>query len=146
MQMIEDVEEGILVSLTCKILDVIHDEHVYFLVEAYEISQPVLLEDGIHILGLELISGNIKHREFRMLFFDGIAYGLSQVSLAKSRAAEYEQGIERGLARLLGNVLAGGNAEMIALAVHQSAEPVLGIESRVYPELSLFLKYYSRFA
>ena len=41
---------------------------------------------------------------------------------------------------------AGGNAEMIALAVHQSAEPVLGIESRVYLELSVFLKYYSRFA
>ena len=145
MQVIEDIEESVLVSLSLQILNVIHYEHVDLHIETEKISQFVVGIDSIHILSLELVSGNIENREFRMLLLDRVAYSLGKMGFSQSRPSENEQRIERGFARLAGNIPSGSNAEVVAFSVHQSAEAIIRVEPWVYLYLSVFLEHNARF-
>ena len=82
MEVIEDVEEGVLAAGTYKILDVVHDKDVYLHIEREEVGEFVSHAGRIHILGLEFVSGDVKNRKVRILFLHGISYRLSQMSLS----------------------------------------------------------------
>ena len=99
MQVVEHVEEGILAPLSHEVLDIVDDEDVHPHVVRKEIREFVVDVDGIHVLGLELIPGNIENDEVGEFLLDGDTDGLGEMSLAKTRSAEDEQRIERSLAR-----------------------------------------------
>ena len=64
MKVVEDVEEGILRTLSHEILDVVHYQDIDFHVIGQEVCQLVADSHGIHVLGLELVAGDIEHHEF----------------------------------------------------------------------------------
>ena len=71
VQMVEDVEECALTSLADEILDIIDYEHIDLHVKRYEVSEFVPDMDSIHVLGLELVSGDIEHHEVRIFLLYG---------------------------------------------------------------------------
>ena len=101
MKMIEYVEERVLRGRAVQFLDVIHYEDIDPHVEGHEVSQLVLYTDRIDVLGPELVAGDIEDNKIRVGFVDGDTDRLREMGLAKSRATEDEQRVERSLARLV---------------------------------------------
>ena len=98
VQMIEDVEERSLRTRTDKVLDIVHDQHVNLHVGGQEVGPLVPDIRGVHILGLELVAGDIKHHEFRIFLLYGNSYGLGEMGLAETRPSEEEERVERSVA------------------------------------------------
>ena len=58
MEVVENIEEGILRGRSDELMDVIHNEDINPHVISHEIRELVLVY-GVHVLGLELISSDI---------------------------------------------------------------------------------------
>ena len=125
--MVEHIEEGVLGPLPHQVLDIVHDEDVDSLIESDEIHNPVAL-DGIHVLGLEFVPGDVENHLFLVFLLDGDADGLRDVRFPEAGAAEEEQGVERGFSGSPGDVLRCIDAQFVALPFHQVGEAVLRIE------------------
>ena len=121
--MVEDIEEAVLGSRGCEILDIVHYEDVYPLVEGYEIHYAVAFH-GIHILGLEFIASHIEDYLIREILLDVYADGLGDVSLSKTGASEEEQRVERRFPGRLGNAFSRAYAHLVAVSFHKVAEAV----------------------
>ena len=131
MEVVEDVEESILRALAHQVLDVVNDQHVDLLVEGHEVGELVADGRGVDILGLELVAGHVEDLELRELLFDGDTDSLREVRLAEPRTAEDKQRIERGLSGRAGDVDAGGDAHLVALALDEVREAIGGIQPGV---------------
>ena len=68
--MVEDIEERVLRTRTDKILNIIDNQHIYLHIERQEVSKFVLHVSGVHILCLELASGNIEYNLIRIFLLD----------------------------------------------------------------------------
>ena len=126
--MIEDIEEAVLGSRGCEVLDIVHDKDVYPLVEGYEIHYAVAFH-GIHILGLEFIASHVKNHLIREILLNVYADSLGDVSLSKAGASEEEQRIERSLSRRLGYAFSRAYAHLVAVSFHKIAKAVGRIEA-----------------
>ena len=82
--MIEHIEERILRTLPQKVLDIIHYQHINPHIVSHELGQIVMLCQGCHILGLELVAGDIQHYKLGEFLLDGYAYRLCDMGLAKT--------------------------------------------------------------
>ena len=82
--MIEDVEEGVLGLGSCRpLLDIVHDKHVYRLIETDKIIELVLAH-GIGILYLKEVGTHIEHPLLGIELACTHAYGIDKVCLAAS--------------------------------------------------------------
>lgn len=131
MEMVEDIEEGVLRGRTNHVLDVIDDEDIYLHVEGEEIRELIANRDGIHVLSLELVSGHIENRQVRILVLYRYSDRLCDMGLAEARTSEEEERVERSLAWGAGDALAGRDAHLVALPFHEIVETVDRIQSRI---------------
>ena len=88
MQMIEDIEESILSSLSHKILDIIHDEDIDLHIECKKVCKLVLHMHCIHILSLESVGRYVKYDKLRIFLLDLDTDSLSKMGLAKTRTGD----------------------------------------------------------
>ena len=128
VQVVEDIEEGVLGSGALEVLDIVHDEDVYLLVESQEIGELVADVHGIHVLGLELVSVYVKHYEVRELVMYGDADRLCKMGLAEAGAAENEKRIEGGLSGCRGDGSARSVAHLVAFTYYEVGEAIHRIE------------------
>ena len=135
VQMVEHVEEGVLRSDSEKILDIVHDKDVYLHVEGQEVGKFVPDVHRVHVLGLELVAGDVEHNQVGMLLRYGKTYRLCEVGLSESGTSENEKRVEKGAAGGVGDILTGGDAHSVAFSLDKVVEVVDGIESGVdlYP-------------
>ena len=85
----------------------------------------------MHISRLEFVARHIEHHLVGELLLDRDADGLREVGLAETGAAEDEERVENRLAGGGGDVLTGGHAHLVALALDEVGEAVDGIEARI---------------
>ena len=133
--MVEDVEESRLGALAGQVLDVVYNKDVDLHVVGQEVRELVAHVHGVHILGFELVAGDIEHHEFGELLLDGKTGRLGDVGFAKTRTAEDEQRVERGFAGVRGDVFRGVYRQTVAVPHHQ----VLEIIGRIEPGVDLHL-------
>ena len=129
VQMVEDVEESILGTLAHQVLDVVYDEDVDALVKRDEVHDAVAL-DGVHVLGFELVAGDVQHLE---AFFEFDADGLGDVRFPQPRTAEEEERVEGGFARCHGNAFPGAHTQFVAFSLDEVSEAVHRVQARVDP-------------
>ena len=117
--MVEDVEEGVLRPLADEILDVVDDEDVDLHIVRQEIGELVADVYSVHILGLELVAGDIEDHQLRELLLDRDAYGLGDMGLSAFPFNEVAETIDR--------VEPGVDPDFLEPGVHEGA----GIIGRV---------------
>ena len=59
MEVVEDIEERILGTLSHEVLNVVNYKHIHLHIECKEVSQFVPDVDSIHILSLESVGRNV---------------------------------------------------------------------------------------
>ena len=130
-QMIEDMEEGVLCGLLAHhLLDIVHDEHIYALVEMHEIVHIVLVNRR-GILNLKESGTQIKHPLVGMQFLHTCTDGIYQVSLTHTAGTVYEEGIECLLTGVLGNGKSDAARQLIAGALNEIAKVLFRIETGI---------------
>lgn len=93
MQIVEYLEEGILrAGFVCKLLHVVYYQHVHGLIVMQEVGYGIL-DDRVHIVGLEMVGRNVEHNLVGEPFLDVDTYRLGQVSLAETGAAVNKKGL-----------------------------------------------------
>ena len=131
MQVIEDMEEGILCfELSCKELDIVEQEHVNTLIEIDEVVD-FLLDNSGRVLALKNPGRHIKHPHARILLLELDADSLQKVGLAHTRRAKDEQGIVGLDFRVLSNGLSNAHSELVAHAAAIVVKGVSRIELRI---------------
>ena len=130
MKVVEHVEETVLGTGSGKILDIVYYKDIYPLIEGYEIHNAVAF-DGIHVLGLELVAGDVQHHLVREVLLDVYAHRLGNVGFPKPGAAKEEQRVEGSFSGSLGNAFSGAHAHLVAVSFHKVGEAVGGIEAGV---------------
>lgn len=93
MQVVEYLEEGILgAGLVGKLVHIVYDQYVHRLVVVLEVGYGVL-DDRVHVVGLESVCSHVKHYLVGELLLDLYADGLGKVGLSESRTAIYKKGL-----------------------------------------------------
>ena len=90
LQMVENLEECILCTLeVCKILDIIHNQHINRLIEHQEIWYAIVIYSILE-LQFERISSHIQHSRIRVERTYFITNSISQVRFTNSAATKKE--------------------------------------------------------
>lgn len=93
MQIVEYLEEGILrAGFVGELLHVVYYQHVHGLIVMQEVGYGIL-DDRVHIVGLEMVGRNVEHNLVGEPFLDVDTYRLGQVSLAETGAAVNKKGL-----------------------------------------------------
>ena len=104
LQLVEDVEEGLLRLGGVEFLYVVDDEDVDGLVEVEEVVAVVVLGGaGVGILRLECVCRHEEHALLGMAAENVGADGRGEVGLSHTGRAIEKEGIEGGLSRIFGN-------------------------------------------
>lgn len=86
MQMIEDMEECVLcLCETCKLLNIINNEHINALVEVYEVISRIV-SYRVCVLNLKQMSRYVQYPFFGVKFFDFCSDSIGQMSLPTPEA------------------------------------------------------------
>ena len=141
--MIEDVEEGVLrTRLAGKLLYIVDYQHVYHLIEVYEIGYLAVFVCRLELC-LKLVHRYVEHLQLGVALSDLVAYGLHDMGLAQSRISIYIKRVESVAARRDGHGHAGRACQTVAFALDMVIEGVVGIELRVDENLAQ-ARYYER--
>ena len=128
LEIVEDMEEGILGSFeTREILNIIHNQHIYRLIEIEEIGDAVALR-SVLILELEGVCAHVEHTRMRIEQLNLISDGVCQVGLSYSATAIDEERVESCVARLFGNRYAGCTCQFIRFSRYKRIKGIIGIE------------------
>ena len=127
LQMVEDVEKGLLRFRRRNFLNIVDDQYVYRLVEVDEIIGGVV-DDGVSELRLKHMGRYEEHTFVGESLLDGKAHGIHQVGLPNARRSIEEEGIEGGLSGMFRDGNGHGMCQLIALAFDKTVETVAGIE------------------
>ena len=109
------------------LLNIIHNEQVDGLVEIDEVVHRVL-PHSIRILHLKQASGHIEHAVLGIHLLTTHANGIDEMGLTTTRRAEDEEGIESGLARMLGYGEADCTRQLVTVSFHEVMESLLRIK------------------
>ena len=128
LQVVEDVEEGILRSLESrKILDIIYNQDIYRLIEIEEIRDFVILR-GILILEFEGIGGNIEYTCFGVLHFNLITDSVCQMGFPYSASSIDEERVEGRVSGLARNRHSGSTRQFVRLSRNKRIKRIEGVE------------------
>ena len=118
-QMVEDMEKRVKrLGGVHPLLDVIDDQHIDGLVEVDEVVGGVMTH-RVGELHLEQTGRNIEHPLLGIGLLAAHTDGVDQVGLATTRGTIDEEGIERALARMLGDGEADGTWKFVGIALYE---------------------------
>ena len=127
-KMVEDMEERVKrLGGVHPLLDVIDDQHIDGLVEVDEVVGGVMTH-RVGELHLEQTGRDIEHPFLGIGLLAAHADGVDQVCLATTRGTVDKEGIERALARMLGDGEADGTWKFVGIALDEVLEGLLRVE------------------
>ena len=127
-QMVEDMEERVeRLGGVHPLLDVIDNQHVDGLVEVDEVVGGVMTH-RVGELHLEQTGRHIEHPLLGIGLLAAHTDGVDQVGLATTRGTIDKEGIERALARMLGDGEADGTWQLVGIALDEVLEGLLRVE------------------
>ena len=132
MEVIEDIEECILRTLSHKVLDIVNNQYIHLHIECEEVCKFVLYINRIHVLGLEPVCRYIQYHQFRILLLDLDTNRLSKMGLAETWTSEQEKRVECCLSRSCRDTLSCCESHLVALSYHKVLKAVDGVELWVY--------------
>ena len=131
MQVIEDMEEGILRPVHADhLLDIIQDQHIDILIEMQEIVGRIL-SHRIRKLHTEQVRRDIKDTLLRMQLTDARTNRIAEVRLSHPGRTIDKQRVESGLSRILRHGLTCRSNQLIACPLEIVLKVVTRIQMRV---------------
>ena len=130
-EMVEDMEEGVeRLWRVHPFLYIINYQHVYRLIEIDEVVGRVMTH-RVGELHLEQAGRHIQHPLLVIGLLAAHTDGIDQMSLTAARGTIDEEGVEGGLAGMLGDGEADGAWQLIRVALDEVLERLLRVELRV---------------
>ena len=128
------MEEGILRAFKAsKILDIIHNQHIYRLIEIEEIGDTVI-QRSVLVLQFKRVRTHVQHACLRVHRAHLISDSVCQVGLSYSASTVDEKRIKGSIARLFGNCHACSTGQLIRLTGNERIKRIvciqLGVEMR----------------
>ena len=111
----------------CPFLHIVDDEHVDGLIEMDEVVDGILAA-GITELHLEEAGRHVQHALLRVHLLTLQSDGIHQMRLSASRRTIEEEGIERRLARMLGNAETYRARQLVGVTLNEGMERLVNVQ------------------
>ena len=124
------MEEGVLclaLRLAHQLLYVVHDEHVYALIEVHEVVERVEAS-RVGKLYFKEVGAQVEDAFLGVQFFHALSDGVHQMCLAHAAGAVDKEGVEGLLVGILCNGLTDAAWQLVAVAFDKVLEVLLRVK------------------